>query len=80
MVSVSSAENVNHIHSKKKDLNLELVGSWTVEVGDLDQALHLWQYSGGFHNIDKAQALLSEDDVTYLLYINIIFKNLPEQF
>lgn len=58
-----SAENVNHIHSKKNELNLELVGSWTVEVGDLDQALHLWQYSGGFHNIDKAQALLAEDDV-----------------
>ncbi|OXU28281.1 hypothetical protein TSAR_009495 [Trichomalopsis sarcophagae] len=56
------AENVNHIHSQKQDLNLELVGSWTVEVGDLDQALHLWQYSGGFQNIDKAQALLANDE------------------
>ena len=55
---------MKHIESKKADLNLELVGSWTVEVGDLDQALHLWQYSGGFQNIDKAQALLAKDDVS----------------
>ncbi|XP_058800906.1 protein NipSnap isoform X2 [Phymastichus coffea] len=55
--------NVEYLHSKKQDLNLELVGSWTVEVGDLDQALHLWSYgSGGYHSIDKAQALLAKDD------------------
>lgn len=59
----SSEENVNLIHSKKSDLNCELVGSWTVEVGDLDQALHLWQYTGGYESIDNAQAVLSKDEV-----------------
>ncbi|XP_014212567.1 protein NipSnap [Copidosoma floridanum] len=56
------SQNVALIHSKKQDLNLELVGSWTVEVGDLDQALHLWQYSGGFQIVDKAQNLLAKDE------------------
>ncbi|KAH0557673.1 protein NipSnap isoform X1 [Cotesia glomerata] len=55
-------ENVNLIHSKKSELNCELVGSWTVEVGDLDQALHLWQYTGGFERIDRAQLALSKDE------------------
>ncbi|KYN35666.1 Protein NipSnap [Trachymyrmex septentrionalis] len=55
-------EHVNLIHSKKSDLNCELVGSWTVEVGDLDQALHLWQYTGGYERIDHTQAVLSKDE------------------
>ncbi|KAM0734274.1 Protein NipSnap [Formica fusca] len=55
-------ENVNLIHSKKSELNCELVGSWTVEVGDLDQALHLWQYTGGYERIDHAQTVLSQDE------------------
>ncbi|KAL7286350.1 hypothetical protein TKK_0019307 [Trichogramma kaykai] len=53
--------NVQHILAKP-ELNMELVGSWTVEVGDMDQALHLWQYNGGFQVIDKAQSELSKDD------------------
>ena len=63
----SSEEHVNLIHSKKSDLNCELVGSWTVEVGDLDQALHLWQYTGGYERIDHTQAVLSKDEVRNLL-------------
>jgi len=59
----SSEENVNLIHSKKSELNCELVGSWTVEVGDLDQALHLWQYTGGYERVDHTQAVLSKDEV-----------------
>ncbi|XP_014488618.1 PREDICTED: protein NipSnap [Dinoponera quadriceps] len=55
-------ENVNLIHSKKSDLNCELVGSWTVEVGDLDQALHLWQCTGGYESIDHVQNVLSQDE------------------
>ncbi|XP_020299543.1 protein NipSnap [Pseudomyrmex gracilis] len=55
-------ENVNLIHSKKSELSCELVGSWTVEVGDLDQALHLWQCTGGYERIDHAQAVLSKDE------------------
>lgn len=58
-----SEENVNLVHSKKPELNCELVGSWTVEVGDLDQALHLWQYTGGYERVDHAQVVLSKDEV-----------------
>ncbi|XP_066602656.1 protein NipSnap [Prorops nasuta] len=54
-------KHVDFIHSKKSELNCELVGSWTVEVGDLDQALHLWQYKGGFERIDHTQIYLSKD-------------------
>ncbi|KAF7283617.1 protein nipsnap [Rhynchophorus ferrugineus] len=32
--------------------NVQLVGSWTVNVGDQDQALHLWRFIGGFQQID----------------------------
>ncbi|KAL2720553.1 protein NipSnap [Vespula squamosa] len=60
-------QNVNLIHSKKSDLKCELVGSWTVSVGDLDQALHLWQYTGGYERIDYAQTLLSKDENYQLL-------------
>ncbi|KAK0183168.1 hypothetical protein PV327_001235 [Microctonus hyperodae] len=54
-------EHVNLIHSKKNELNCDLVGSWTVEVGDLDQAIHLWQFTGGFERIDRTQIVLSND-------------------
>ncbi|XP_011303762.1 protein NipSnap isoform X1 [Fopius arisanus] len=55
-------ENVDLIHSKKGELNHELVASWTVEVGDLDQAIHLWQYTGGYERVDHAQLHLSKDE------------------
>lgn len=54
---------MNLIHSKKSELHCELVGSWTVEVGDLDQALHLWQCTGGFERVDRAQLFFSQDAV-----------------
>ncbi|XP_023725703.1 protein NipSnap isoform X2 [Cryptotermes secundus] len=42
-------------------LNYELVASWTVELGDLDQALHLWRYKGGFSIIDNAKKTLAQN-------------------
>lgn len=45
--------------------SIELVGSWTVNVGDQDQALHLWQYKGGFAKIDEAQTILSSDKANF---------------
>ncbi|KAJ0173072.1 hypothetical protein K1T71_011248 [Dendrolimus kikuchii] len=53
--------SVDLIHSHKADLGCELVGSWTVSVGDMDQALHLFRYVGGFEKIDKAKTLFKED-------------------
>lgn len=40
---------------------MELVGSWTVSVGDQDQALHLWQYTGGFEMIDTFKELMGKN-------------------
>ncbi|KAL0266579.1 UNVERIFIED_CONTAM: hypothetical protein PYX00_009081 [Menopon gallinae] len=53
-------QNVELIHSKP-DLKVELVGSWTVMVGDMDQALHLWRYTGGYARIDNALSILAQD-------------------
>lgn len=58
-----SEEIVNIVNSKKSELKLELVGSWTVVAGDIDQALHLWQYSGGYDSVDRTQIELSKDKV-----------------
>lgn len=54
-------ELVNLIHHRNKDTNCDLVASWNVHVGDLDQSLHLWRYTGGFSSIDKSIKLLGED-------------------
>lgn len=43
---------------QSQNLSCELVGSWTVQVGDVDQALHLWKYKGGFASIDKTKQVL----------------------
>ncbi|KAG5900072.1 hypothetical protein JTB14_016045 [Gonioctena quinquepunctata] len=37
---------------------VQLVGSWTVNVGDQDQALHLWKFTGGYETIDQYNALV----------------------
>uniref|UniRef100_A0A1B6BWU4 NIPSNAP domain-containing protein n=1 Tax=Clastoptera arizonana TaxID=38151 RepID=A0A1B6BWU4_9HEMI len=57
-------ESVNIIHSQQNELSCDLVASWTVQVGDLDQALHLWRYTGGFASIDKCSQVLSKDKVS----------------
>lgn len=67
-----SEEIVNIINTKKFELKLELVGSWTVLAGDIDQALHLWRYSGGYDSVDRTQAELCKDKVWELkIYICI---------
>jgi hypothetical protein len=56
-----SESNVKLVESR--GLSYELVGSWSVQVGDLDQALHLWRYTGGFASIDNATKELAKDKV-----------------
>lgn len=41
---------------------VELVGSWTVNVGDQDQALHLWKFSGGYETIDTYSKAVAENE------------------
>lgn len=50
------------IHSKKDQISSDLIGSWTVHVGDMDQCLHLWRYTGGFEKIDAAHRVLENDE------------------
>lgn len=52
------------MNSKKANLSCNLVGSWTVQVGDMDQCLHLWKYTGGFEKIDQAKEDLWNDPVS----------------
>lgn len=51
------------IHSKRDEISSDLIGSFTVHVGDMDQCLHLWKYTGGFEKIDKAHRVLENDKV-----------------
>lgn len=57
--------NVNNIlqliKSKENLKGVELVGSWTVNVGDQDQALHLWKYTGGYDTIDSFNETLNSN-------------------
>lgn len=62
--SLNSKKTVELIHSKKDEISSELIGSWTVHVGDMDQVLHLWRYTGGFEKIDTAHRVLGNDKVT----------------
>ncbi|KAK3908671.1 Protein NipSnap [Frankliniella fusca] len=48
--------------TSRPELNCELVASWTVTVGDMDQALHLWRYTGGFNSVDKTKLILGKDE------------------
>jgi len=52
-----------------KDLNIsELVASWVVGIGDQDQVIHLWKYTGGYAGVDTSLKILKENkDVQKLL-------------
>lgn len=56
---------VRLIRSLQKQIEIDQVGSWTVEVGDLDQALHLWSFKGGYNGVDKARKFLDENKVKF---------------
>ncbi|XP_018329123.1 protein NipSnap [Agrilus planipennis] len=54
-------KHVDYFNSHEKITKvLQLVSSWTVNVGDQDQALHLWKYTGGFHAIDSVMDVLNQ--------------------
>lgn len=54
-------------------INAELVGSWSVIVGDQDQVFHVWRYIGGYAEIDKARVIFSNSSVSFNFCISIIF-------
>lgn len=58
-----SKKTAELIHSKRDEISADLIGSWTVQVGDMDQCVHLWRHTGGFEKIDAAQNLFENDNV-----------------
>lgn len=40
------------------------MGSWTVNVGDQDQALHLWKFTGGYEKIDHYNEIVGNSQVS----------------
>lgn len=64
-----SKNTVALINEKKSGLSCNLVASWSVQVGDMDQCLHLWKYTGGFEKIDQAKEDLWNDP-EYLKLMN----------
>lgn len=48
---------------------VELVGSWTVNVGDQDQALHLWKFTGGFEKIDDYNKIFRKSEVRRFFFL-----------
>lgn len=67
---VRSKKTVQLVESKK-ELACDLIASWTVQVGDMDQCVHLWRYTGGFEKIDKASAELALDKVCASISYNL---------
>lgn len=39
----------------------ELLGSWVVSIGDQDQVIHIWKYTGGYAGVDTAFNTLKND-------------------
>jgi len=40
----------------------ELVASWTVGIGDQDQVIHMWKYTGGYGGVDAARSALNANE------------------
>jgi len=46
---------------KEKKTGAELVGSFTVEIGDQDEAVHIWQYPGGYPVLNNFNVVYRTD-------------------
>lgn len=72
ILPICSKKTTELIHSKKDQISSDLMGSWTVHVGDMDQCLHLWRYTGGFEKIDAAHRVLENDKVNINIFMQKI--------
>lgn len=73
LLQIFSEKTAALIHSKKSEIASDLIGSWEVHVGDMDQVLHLWRITGGFEKIDTAGRVLENDKVKNRFAKNIFF-------
>ncbi len=70
------SKNTVEMIQSKKEIACELVASFQVQVGDVDQCLHLWRYTGGFEKVDVAYQGLYRDEVRFFFVGQIVMKNL----
>jgi hypothetical protein len=63
-----SSEQAVQLCQKIPNLQYELIGSWSVHVGDLDQYVHLWKHQGGYAAIDKTNDILLNNQVSIFLF------------
>ncbi|KAK3775425.1 hypothetical protein RRG08_010217 [Elysia crispata] len=46
---------------RQKETGAELAASFTVEIGEQDEAIHIWQYSGGYPTLNHANTIYRTD-------------------
>lgn len=64
IISFNLSEQVVQVCQKLSNIKYELIGSWAVRVGDLDQYVHLWKHQGGYAAIDKTNYILEHNKVS----------------
>jgi len=50
-----------HVEVSRELKSGELVASWTVGIGDQDQVIHMWKYTGGYTGVDAAKQAMREN-------------------
>lgn len=65
----------------KKKTGAELAGSWTVEIGDQDEAIHLWKYPGGYPVLNNATQIYrtDQDFIEYRINRNKMLRSRKNQ-
>ncbi|XP_060072727.1 protein NipSnap-like [Ylistrum balloti] len=64
-----------------KGTGAKLIGSFTVEIGDQDEAIHIWQYPGGYPVLNKATEIYRKDKdfIDYRLRRNKMLRSRKNQ-
>jgi len=66
---------------EEKGTQAELTGSWTVDTGDQDDAIHLWKYPGGYPTLNKTREIYrtDQDFVDYRINRNKMLRSRRNQ-
>jgi hypothetical protein len=59
----------------------QLAASWTVAVGDLDEAIHVWKFDDGYPGLDRHKAILRSNDdfIAYRRRRNVMLRSRRNQ-
>lgn len=66
---------------QEKGTTAELTGSWTVDTGDQDDAIHLWKYPGGYPTLNRTREIYrtDQDFVDYRINRNKMLRSRRNQ-